>query len=170
MSVSPQGNNLATNREPASTPLLSPAAAPNGGTATDTWWAHIKDLSRYDPNYVYGLDGTDDAYGQDGVHFTAGGTHGFSIDSSVNEARRLLGMDRVSKDRCLKLPDLRVSKTHRYAQSGQVKPDVFIQEHPCPGDNRHEVVYGPNNPILLVLEMLSQSTFRYDIGSKVEIY
>ena len=88
----------------------------------------------------------------------------------MNEARRLLGLDRVFKERCLKLPDPGVSKTNRYAQSGQVMPDVFIQEHPRPGDNRHEVVYAPNNPILLVLEVLSRSTFRYDLGPKVEIH
>ena len=177
VSVPERGNGLATNLEPVSATPPSPTAAPNGRTATDAWWAHIKDLPHYDPDYpydpnhVYGPDGTDDdAYGKDGVHFMAGGAHGFSIDSSVNEARRLLGLDRVFKDRCLKLPDLGVSKTNRYAKSGQVMPDVFIQEHPRPGDNRHEVVYDPNNPILFVLEVLSRSTFHYDLGPKVEIY
>ena len=174
--VPARGYGLVTKVKPGSAPL-SPAVAPNGGTATDAWWAHIKDLPHYDPDYpydpnhIYGPDGTDDdAYGKDGVHFMAGGAHGFSIDSSVNEARRLLGLDRVFKDRCLKLPDLGVPRTNRYAKSGQVMPDVFIQKHPRPGDNQHEIAYDPDNPILFVLEVLSRSTFHYDLGPKVEIY
>ena len=177
VSVPTRDNGLATNLETGSARPLSPAAVPNGGKASDAWWAHIKDLPHYDPAYpydprhVYGPDGTDDdAYGKDGVHFMAGSAHEFSIDGSVNEARRLLGTDRVFKDRCLKLPNLGVPETNRYARSGQIMPDVFIQEHPRPGDNQHEVAYDPDNPILFVLEVLSRSTFHYDIGPKIEIY
>ena len=175
--VPARDNGLVTQIEPGSARPLVPAAVPNCGRASDAWWAHIKDLPHYDPAYpydprhVYGPDGTDDdAYGKDGVHFMAGSAHGFSIDGSVNEARRLLGTDRVFKDRCLKLPDLGVPETNRYARSGQIMPDVFIQEHPRPGDNQHEVVYDPDNPILFILEVLSRSTFHYDIGPKIEIY
>ena len=177
MSVSVRDNGPATTLEPGTATPLAPAAAPNGGTASSTWWAHIKSLDHYDPAYpydpqhVYGPDWTDDdAYGKDGVHFLAGSTHGFSIDGSVEEARRRLGTYRVFKDRCLKLPDLGVPKTNRYAKSGQVMPDVFIQEHPRPDERRHEIAYDPDNPILFVLEVLSESTFHHDLGPKVEIY
>ena len=177
VSVPARGNGLANKIESGSARPLVPAAAPNGGKASDAWWAHIKALDHYDPAYpydpghVYGPDWTDDdAYGKDGVHFMAGSAHGFSIDSSVNEARRLLGTYRVFKDRCLKLPDLDVSRTNRYARSGQVMPDVFIQEHPRPDEHRHEVPFDPDNPILFVLEVLSESTFHHDLGPKVEIY
>ena len=177
VSVSVRDNGLATDLKTGSATPLPPAAAPNGGEASNAWWAHIKSLDHYDPNYpydprhVYGPDWTDDdAYGKDGVHFIAGSAHGFSIDSSVNEARRLLGTYRVFKDRCLKLPDLGVSRTNRYARSGQVMPDVFIQEHPRPDEHRHEVPFDPDNPILFVLEVLSESTFHHDLAPKEEIY
>ena len=175
--VPARDNGLVTQIKPGSARPLVPAAGPNGDRASEAWWARIKDLPHYDPAYpydprhVYGPDGTDDdAYGKDGVHFMAGSAHGFNIDGSVNEARRLLGTDRVFKDRCLKLPNLGVPETNRYARSGQVMPDVFIQERPRPGDNQHEVAYDPGNPILFVLEVLSQSTFHYDTGPKIEIY
>ena len=137
VSVPERDNGLAATLEPGTAAPLAPATAPKGGTASSAWWAHIKALDHYDPAYpydpqhLYGPDWTDDdAYGKDGVHFPAGSAHGFSIDGSVDEARHLLGTYRVFKDRCLKLPDLGVPRTNRYARSGQVMPDVFIQEHP----------------------------------------
>ena len=175
--VSVRDNGLATTLQPGTAAPPAPAAAPNGGTASRAWWAHIKALDHYDPAYpydpqhVYGPDWTDDdAYGKDGVHFLAGSTHGFSIDGGAGEARRLLGTYRVFRERCLRLPDLGVPKTNRYAQSGQVMPDIFIQEHPRPDERRHEIAYDPDNPILFVLEVLSESTFHHDLGPKVEIY
>ena len=177
VSVPARDNGLATTLEPNSTTPCSPAAVPNDGRASNAWWDHIKALDHYDPNYpydprhVYGPDWTDDdAYAKDGVHFLAGSTHAFSIDSSVHEARRRLGTYRVFKERCLKLPDLGVPRTNRYAQSEQVMPDVFIQEQPRPDERRHEIAYDPDNPILFVLEVLSESTFHHDLGPKVEIY
>ena len=177
VSVPARDDSLAINLETGSARPLPPAAVPNGGTASHAWWDHIKALDHYDPNYpydprhVYGPDWTDDdAYAKDGVQFLAGSTHAFSIDSSVDEARRRLGTYRVFKERCLKLPDLGVPRTNRYAQSGQVMPDVFIQELPRPDERRHEIAYDPHNPILFVLEVLSESTFRHDLGPKVEIY
>ena len=175
--VSVRDNGLATTLQPGTATPLVPAAAPNGSTASSTWWARIKALDHYDPAYpydpqhVYGPDWTDDdAYGKDGVHFLAGSAHGFAIDGGAGEARRLLGTYRVFKERCLRLPDLDVPKTNRYAQSGQVIPDIFIQERPRPDERRHEVAYDPDNPILLVLEVLSESTFHHDLEPKVEIY
>ncbi len=177
MFVSVRDNGRAADLKTGPATPLSPAAVPNSSEASNAWWAHLKSLDHYDPNYpydprhVYGPDWTDDdAYGKDGVHFMADSAHGFSIDSSVNEARRLLGTYRVFKDRCLKLPDLGVSRTNRYARCGQVMPDVFIQEHPRPDEHRHEVPFDPDNPILFVLEVLSESTFHHDLGPKVEIY
>ena len=61
-------------------------------------------------------------------------------------------------------------KTNRYAQSGQIIPDIFIQELSRPGERRHEVAYDPDNPILFVLEVLSESAFHHDLEPKVEIY
>jgi len=150
---------------------------PEGKDGASVWWAYIKDLPHYDPAYpydprhAYEPDGTDDeAYGKDGVHFPVGCAHQTSTHGCMDEARRLLGRDRVFKDRCLKLPDLGVPRTNRYARCGQVMPDVFIQEHPRPGDNQHYVAYDPNNPIVFVLQVLFQSTFHYDLGPKVDIY
>ena len=175
--VPARGNGLAANLEPSSATPQPPAAAPNGGTASRAWWDHIKALDHYDPAYpydpkhVYGPDWTDDdAYGKDGVHFMVGSVHGFSVDGSASEARRQVGIPRVFKERCLKLPDLDVPRTNRYARSRQVVPDLFIQQYPRPGESRHEVAFDPDNPILFVLEVLSESTFHHDLAPKEEIY
>ena len=170
-------NGLMTKIEPGSARSLVPAAAPNGGTTSSAWWNHIKSLDHYDPAYpydpchIYGLEWTDDdAYGKDGVTFMATPTHQTSVRGCHNEALRRLGRDHVFQERCLKLPALGVPKTNRYARSGQIVPDIFIQEKPRPGENEHEVAYDPDNPILFVLEVLSESTFRHDLEPKVEIY
>jgi hypothetical protein len=177
VSVPARGHGLAANLETGSASPLVPVATPNGGKASDAWWAHIKALDHYDPvypydpNHVYGPDWTDDdAYGKDGVHFMAGPAHQTSINGCHDEAQRRLGLDRVFRERCLKLPDLGVPRTNRYARNGQIIPDVFIQEHPRPGEDEHEVAYDPDNPILFVLEALSRSTFHRDLEPKVEIY
>ena len=96
--------------------------------------------------------------------------HQTSVHGCHDEAQRRMGRDHVFQERCLRLPDLGVPRTNRYAQGGQVISDVFIQEHPRPNERRHEVAYDPNNPILFVLEVLSESTFRHDLEPKVEIY
>ena len=150
---------------------------PEGKDGASTWWAYIKDLPHYDPGYpydprhTYGPDGTDDdAYGKDGIHFPVGRAQQTSIHGRVNEARRLLGLDRVFTQRCLKLPNLGVPRTNRYARCGQVMPDVFIQERPRPDEDEHEVAYDPGNPIVFVLQVLFQPTVQYDLGPKVDIY
>ena len=177
VSVPAQGNGLAADLETGIATPLAPTAAPNSKDGSRAWWAHIKSLDHYDPAYpydpshVYGPDFTDDdAYGKDGVHFMAGPSHQTSVNGCHDEAQRLLGLDRVFRERCLKLPDLGVSRTNRYAQSGQIIPDIFIQEHPRPDEDEHEVAYDPDNPILFVLEVLSRSTFHRDLEPKVEIY
>ena len=177
VSLPARGNGLATSLEPGSATSVPPVVAPNGGRVSKAWWDHIKALDHYDPGYpydpghIYQPDGTDDdAYGKDGVHFMAGSVHGFSIDGSASEARRQVGIPRVFKERCLKLPDLGVPRTNRYARSRQIVPDLFIQKHPRPGENRHEVAFDPDNPILFVLEVLSESTFHHDLAPKEEIY
>ena len=154
-----------------------PEAPPHGDAGLSAWWADIKSLDHYDPAYpydprhVYGPDWTDDdAYGKDGVHFPAGRARQSSILEAEKEARRLLGLDRVFRDRCLKLPDLGVPRTNRYARCGQIVPDLFIQERPRPDANRHYVAYDPDNPIVFVLQVLFQSTVQYDLGPKVELY
>ncbi len=176
VSVPARSNGLATSLEPGSTTPLPPAA-PNGGRVSKAWWAHIKALDHYDPaypydpNHVYGPDWTDDdAYGKDGVTFMATPVHQTSVHGCHDEARRRLGRGHVFQERCLKLPDLGLPETNHYAQSGQVIPDVFIQAHPRPDELRHEVPFDPDNPILFVLEVLSESTFHRDLGPKVELY
>ena len=171
VSVPARGNGLATSLEPGSAIPRSPAAAPNGGRASKAWRAHIKALDHYDPGHVYGPDWTDnDAYGKDGVTFMAGPAHQTSINGCHDEARRQLGPDRVFRHRCLKLSDLGMPRPNHYARNGRIIPNVFIQAHPRPGEDEHEVAYDPDNPILFLLEVLSRSTFRRDLEPKVEIY
>ena len=150
---------------------------PEGRDSASTWWADIKSLEHYDPAYPYDPrhfyepDGTDDdAYGKDGVTFPAGRARQTSIRAAEKEAQRRLGRARVFRDRCLTLPDLDLPRTNRYARCGQIVPDLFIQEYPRPGDNRHYVAYDPDNPIVFVLQVLFQSTVPYDLGPKVDLY
>ena len=150
---------------------------PEGRDGASTWWADIKSLEHYDPAYPYDPrhfyepDGTDDdAYGKDGVTFPAGRARQTSIRAAEQEAQRRLGRARVFRDRCLTLPDLGLPRTNRYARCGQIVSDLFIQEHPRPGDNRHYVAYDPDNPIVFVLQVLFPSTVPYDLGPKVELY
>ena len=173
-SVRDQG--LAAQTGPGSASPRHPKV-PEGGDGASTWWAYIKELHHYDPAYPYDPrhfyepDGTDDdAYGQDGVTFPAGRARQTSIDGSMNEAQRRLGRERVFRDRCLTLPDLGLPRTNRYARCGRIVPDLFIREHPRPGENEHAVAYDPDNPILFVLQVLFQSTVPYDLGPKVELY
>ena len=133
VSVPAQGNGLAADLKPGSATPVPPTAAPNGGEASKTWWAHIKALDHYDPAYpydprhIYGPDWTDDdAYGKEGVTFMATPSHQTSVHGCHDEAQRLLSPGHVFQERCLRLPNLGVPKTNRYAQSGQVIPDVFI--------------------------------------------
>ena len=177
VSVPARDNGLATILEPGTPTPLAPATVPNGGKASNAWWAHIKSLDHYDPAYpydpqhVYGPDWTDDdAYGKDGVTFMTTPAHQTSVRGCRDEAQRRLGRGHVFQERCLKLPDLGVPETNRYAKNGQIIPDVFIQEHPRLNERRHEVAYDPDNPILFVLEVLSESTFHRDLEAKVEIY
>ncbi len=177
VSVPVRDNGLTANPATNTATPQSPAAVPNAGKASNAWWDHIKSLDHYDPDYpydpnhVYGPDWTDDdAYGKDGVTFMATPTHQSSVHGCHDEAQRLLGRGHVFQERCLKLPDLGVSRTNRYAQSRQIIPDIFIQERPRPEERRHEVAYDPDNPILFVLEVLSESSFRHDLAPKVEIY
>ena len=154
-----------------------PKASPDGDAGLSAWWADIKSLEHYDPAYPYDPrhfyepDGTDDdAYGKDGVTFPAGRARQTSIRAAEQEAQRRLGRARVFRDRCLTLPDLGLPRTNRYARCGQIVPDLFIQERPRPGDNRHYVAYDPDNPIVFVLQVLFPSTVPYDLGPKVELY
>ena len=177
VSVPARDNGPATTLEPNSTTPCSPAAVPNDDRASSAWWAHIKSLDHYDstypydPQHIYGPDWTDDdAYGKDGVTFMATPSHQTSVHGCHAEAQRRLGRGHVFQERCLRLPSLGVPETNRYVRSGQVVPDIFIQEHPRLDERRHEIAYDPDNPILFVLEVLSESTFHHDLEPKVEIY
>ena len=150
---------------------------PEDKDGASIWWAYIKALDHYDPAYpydprhTYELEWTDDdAYGKDDIRFPAGRARQSSILKAEKEAQRRLGLKRVFRDRCLKLPDLGLSRTNRYARCGQLVPDLFIQARPRPEANGHYVAYDPDNPIVFVLQVLFPATVQYDLGPKVELY
>ena len=145
------------------------------------WWAALRALTHYDPAYPYdpayeyGDDYTTDPdYGVDGVDYLTTEPHKYSLESfkHTGEARRgrcaprefrvylsdavkqALGPDHEFRDREHLIPDV------------AVLPDVFPRGEPLPRACRLGVDPTP----LLVLEVLSESTWRADLGPKLDTY
>ena len=158
-------------------PPLPSASAPG----SPAWWAAIKALEHYnpaypyDPAYEYGDDYTTDPdYGVDGVTYLTTEPHKEALASFkyTVEARRgrcaprefrvylsdavrqALGPDHEFRDKGHLIPDV------------AVLPEVFAPGEPLPRACR----LGVDPPPLLVLEALSESTWRADLGPKQDAY
>ena len=158
-------------------PPLPSAPAPG----SPAWWAAIKALEHYDPAYPYdpayeyGDDYTTDPdYGVDGVAYLTTEPHKHSLASFTHTVdvrrgqcarreftvylsdavRQALGPDHEFHDKGHLIPDV------------VVLPEVFTPGEPLPHDCRLEV----DPPPLLVLEVLSESTWRADLGPKLDTY
>lgn len=164
----------------AATVALPPLpAAPVPGSAA--WWAVIKALPHYNPAYPYNPTyeydddyTTDPDYGVDGVAYLTSEPHKHALASFQDtvEARRgrcapreftvhlsdavrqALGPDHEFRDKGHLVPDV------------AVLPDVFPSGEPLPRACRLDV----DLPPLLVLEVLSESTWRADLGPKLDAY
>ena len=145
------------------------------------WWTAIKALKHYDLTYpynpVYEYDDdytTDPDYGVDGVDYLTTESHKHSLYFFTHTvdvrrgqcARRefkvylsdavkqTLGPDHEFRNRKYLIPDV------------AVLPGVFPIGEPLPHDCR----LGVDPPPLLVLEVLSESTWRSDLGPKLDTY
>ena len=155
-----------------------PAAPVPGSPA---WRAALRVLTHYDPAYRYNPAyeyendyTTDPDYGVDGVDYLTTEQHKHSLASFTDTvdirrgqcARRefrvhlsdavkqALGPDHEFHDKSHLIPDV------------AVLPDVFPRGESLPHDCRLDV----DPPPLLVLEVLSESTWRSDLGPKRDAY
>ena len=164
----------------AATVALPPLpAAPVPGSPA--WWTAIKALFHFDPAYPYNPAyeyeddyTTDPDYGVDGVVYLTSESHKHALASfqdtvearrgrcvprefTVNlsdAVRRALGPDHEFRDKEHLVPDV------------AVLPKVFALGEPLPRACKLEV----DPPPLLVLEVLSESTWRVDLGPKLDAY
>ena len=157
----------------------SPPAAPAPGSPA--WWAAIRALEQYDPAYpydpAYEYDDyytTDPDYGAEGVNYVTTEPHKFSLASFKVAAD-------VRRGRCARreftvyLSDAvkqALGPDHEFKDKGHLIPDVavlpgeFPPGTPFPLDCRLDT----DPPPLLVLEVLSASTWQTDLGPKRDAY
>jgi len=154
-------------------------AAPVAGSPA--WWTAIKALRHYDSTYLYNpayeYDDdytTDPDYGVDGVDYLTTEPHKHSLASFTHTVdvrrgqcarreftvylsdavRQALGPDHEFHDKGHLIPDV------------VVLPEVFAPGEPLPRACR----LGVDPPPPLVLEVLSESTWRADLGPKRDAY
>ena len=154
-------------------------SAPASGSPA--WWAAIRALEQYDPTYpydpAYEYDDeytTDPDYGVDGVTYLTTEPHKFALASFKVAAD-------VRRGRCARreftvyLSDAVrqvLGPDHEFKGKGHLIPDVAVLPGECPpgtpfpADCRLET----DPPPLLVLEVLSESTWQSDLGPKRDAY
>ena len=145
------------------------------------WWAALRALTHYDPAYPYDPayeyeddHTTDPDYGVDGVDYVTTEQHKhslyfftYAVDTRRGQCARrefrvylsdavkqALGPGHEFRNRKYLIPDV------------AVLPEVFLPGEPLPHDCRP----GVDPPPLLVLEVLSESTWRADLGPKRDTY
>ena len=158
-------------------PPRTSASAPG----SPAWWDAIMALEHYDPTYPYDSTHeyddeytTDPDYGVDGVTYLTTEPHKFALASFKVAAD-------VRRGRCARreftvyLSDAVrqvLGPDHEFKGKGHLIPDVavlpgeFPPGTPFPADCRLET----DPPPLLVLEVLSESTWQSDLGPKRDAY
>ena len=155
-------------------PLLPTLGSPD-------WWAAIKALEHYDPAYpydpayVYDDDHTTDPdYGVDGITYVTTEAHKFSMDSFQSTVNRLRGPCALREFQVCLTDAVRqaLGPDHRFRDMGHLIPDVVVLpdllslDEELPRACRLEV----EPPPLMVLEVLSETSWRSDVGPKVDAY
>ena len=145
------------------------------------WWATIKALEHYDPAYpydpAYEYDDdytTDPDYGVDGITYVTTEAHKFSMDSFQSTVNRLRGPCALREFRVCLTDAVRqaLGPDHRFRDMGHLIPDVVVLpemlslDEELPRACRLEV----DPPPLMVLEVLSSTSWRSDVGPKVDAY
>ena len=158
---------------------LRPSAAPVPGSPD--WWAAIKSLEHYDPAYPYDpafeYDDeytTDPDYGVDGVTHVTTEAHKFSMGSFKATANALRGPCALRELRVYLSDAARQAfgPDHRFRDKGYLIPDVAVLPELLPSGEklpracRLEV----DPPPVMVLEVLSETSWRLDLGPKVDAY
>ena len=163
----------------AATVALPPLpSAPAPGRA---WWAALRALTHYDPAYpynpIYEYDDdytTDPDYGVDGVTYLTTEPHKEALASFkyTVEARRGRCAPREFRVYLSDAVRQALGPDHEFHDKGHLIPDVAVlQEVFAPGEPLPRACrLGVDPPPLLVLEVLSESTWRADLGPKLDAY
>ena len=145
------------------------------------WRAALKALKHYDPAYRYNPAyeyeddyTTDPDYGVDGVTYLTSESHKHALASFQDtvEARRGRCAPREFRVHLSDAVRQALPPDHEFRDKGHlvpdvaVLPDVFPPGESLPRACRLEV----DPPPLLVLEVLSESTWRSDLGPKLDAY
>ena len=145
------------------------------------WWAAIKALEHYDPTYpydpVYEYDDeytTDPDYGVDGVTYVTTEGHKFSMGSFKATVNSLRGPCALREFQVYLTDAVRqaLEPDHRFRDMGHLIPDVVVlpellsPDEELPRACRLEV----DPPPLMVLEVLSETSWQSDMGPKVDAY
>ena len=164
----------------AATVALPPLpAAPVPGSAA--WWTTIRSLTHYDPAYPYDPTHeyddeytTDPDYGVDGVTYLTTEPHKEALASFkyTVEARRGRCAPREFRVYLSDAVRQALGPDHEFHDRGHLIPDVAVlPEVLAPGEPLPRACrLGVDPPPLLVLEVLSESTWRADLGPKLDAY
>ena len=158
-------------------PPRTSASAPG----SPAWWDAIMALLHYDPAYPYNpayeYDDdytTDPDYGVDGVTYLTSEAHKHALASFQDTVEVRRGRC-VPREFTVHLSDAvrqTLGPDHEFHDKGHLVPDVavlpkvFALGEPLPRTCKLEV----DPPPLLVLEVLSESTWRMDLGPKLDAY
>ena len=145
------------------------------------WWAAIRALTHYDPTYaynpIYEYDDeytTDPDYGVDGVTYLTSEPHKHALASFQDtvEARRGRCAPREFRVHLSDAVRQALGPDHEYRDKGHLVPDVAVLPDVFPSGEPLPRAYrlGVDPPPLLVLEVLSESTWRADLGPKLDAY
>ena len=145
------------------------------------WWEAIKALLHYDPAYAYDPTyeyddeyTTDPDYGVDGVAYLTTEPHKEALASFkyTVEARRGRCAPREFRVYLSDWVRQALGPDHEFRAKGHLIPDVAVlPEVFAPGEPLpHNCRLGVDPPPLLVLEVLSESTWRADLGPKLDTY
>ena len=164
----------------AATVALPPLpAAPVPGSPA--WWTAIRALTHYDPAYPYDPTHeyddeytTDPDYGVDGVTYLTTEPHKEALASFkyTVEARRGRCAPREFRVYLSDAVRQVLGPNHVFHDKGHLIPDVAVlPEVLAPGEPLPRACrLGVDPPPLLVLEVLSESTWRADLGPKLDVY
>jgi hypothetical protein len=148
---------------------------------SQAWWAAIRTLTHYDPAYpydpAYEYDDeytTDPDYGVDGVTYLTTEPHKEALASFKYTVETRRGRCAPREFRVYLSDAVRqiLGPDHEFRDKGHLIPDVaMLPEVLAPGEPLPRACrLGVDPPPLLVLEALSESTWRADLGPKLDAY
>ena len=160
---------------------VADVAPPLPTAGSPDWWAAVKALEHYDPAYpydpAYEYDDdytTDPDYGVDGVTHVTTETHKFSMGSFKSTVNALRGPCALREFSVYLTDAVRqaLGPDHRFRDKGYLIPDVVVlQELLSPDEELPRACrLEADPPPLMVLEVLSATSWWADVGPKKDAY